>query len=108
MSNGAANNIRSVYLGEGRVGINYGDFYGEPAVFLEPLDHSGPIGDDVSPPLPQDKAKPHSVVIVLKSQQSADVLIDAIRAALLSSPHVVQTNDHATQEQDPPANSKES
>jgi hypothetical protein len=75
--------VKVVRLGLGSVGLVWGHYYGVPAVFLEPLDHTGPVGKPLPEgrQLPKDTVLDGSVIITFATEGGVTVLVEEIENA---------------------------
>jgi hypothetical protein len=64
-----------VELGYGTVSIDKGTFGGVPAVFIEPVNPAGVLGEK-GPDLPLNSLRPGAVILEIHNQRGADVLAD--------------------------------
>lgn len=69
-----------VRLGRGEIVSNYGTYNGSPAVFLEPADTPGKVGENAQG-YEKNELRAGSVVIVLDDLSGADVLMEDLNSA---------------------------
>ncbi len=79
--------VKVVQLGLGLVISNWGTYKGKPAVFLEPAETPGNVGD-LAPVSPTDSVLPGSVILQFHGDSGAKVLLEDIFEALSKGPFI--------------------
>jgi hypothetical protein len=74
----------TVKFGLGETRSNWGKSNGKPAVILEPISPSGPVGHE-APGSNDDPLHPETVVLEFHAPEGAEVLVDDIRLALVGA-----------------------